>query len=312
MRRFLTVLFIVLLGGAIVGGVAFFRAFNQSFPALRPGVYAGSITSQRSREARPLFVESLVGISDLYVAVGDPEVPAQRVVVVAPGGGGRMPLIVVGSHSRLRLSGPEGAHDRYHGTYDDPLSSDRGEWTLERRELSELDPKDAAGSGAWGVAERGLVEAETKLARLGGASAAVAASSSSKLKEVLSFAMSEKTPEAMAGNSAAREEAQRKELEDLARRVEMEQRVSPAGHLVSMSRESIAREGQWIEETLKLSAPAVSADFAAEYERALKVKAIQDQINDERSLIRNLREGPALREQQGRVESEEEFYNGLQ
>ena len=92
----------------------------------------------------------------------------------------------------------------------------------------------------------------------------------------------------------------------------MEQRVSPAGHLVSMSRESIAREGQWIEETLKLSAPAVSADFAAEYERALKVKAIQDQINDERSLIRNLREGPALREQQGRAESEEEFYNGLQ
>ena len=79
-----------------------------------------------------------------------------------------------------------------------------------------------------------------------------------------------------------------------------------------MSRESITREGRWIEQALNIAAPNVSGNFDASYERALKVKALQDQIADERGLIRNLTEGPRYRERDGERESEEAFYNELQ
>lgn len=309
MRRVFTLLFIVLLGGAIAGGVAFFRAFFQAFPALRPGIYVGTLTSDQGEGGTPLFIESVVGSSDLFVAVGDPEIPAQRVVVIDPAGGQRMPLIIVGARQRYRLSGEGKDGDHYDGVYDNPVTSERGRWSVERVEVTELPQKASSELLEWGTIARGLDDIEAKVASAGSSRGV---GKSGPLSTVLKVANGEGDSPGGDSKDSAQVDAQRRELDDLVRKVEMEQRLSPEGHLVSLSRESIAREAQWIDEMLKISAPAVSADFVAEYERALKVKALQDQIADERSVIRNLQEGSAYREEQQRAEGEEAFYNGLQ
>jgi hypothetical protein len=106
--------------------------------------------------------------------------------------------------------------------------------------------------------------------------------------------------------------AKKSELDELLRNIDISKRVSSEGRLVELSRESIAREGRWIEQALHITAPDVSGNFDAAYERALKVKALQEQIADERGLIRNLTEGPRYRGQEAERESEEAFYNELQ
>jgi hypothetical protein len=98
----------------------------------------------------------------------------------------------------------------------------------------------------------------------------------------------------------------------LLKEVEIARKVSAQGHLVELSSETVRREGRWIEQALKLTAPEVSGSFEADYERALKVKALQDQIVDERGLLRNLEEAPRYREGATERDKEEEFYNGLQ
>ena len=53
------------------------------------------------------------------------------------------------------------------------------------------------------------------------------------------------------------------------------------------------------------------SDFDEKYERARRVKALQDQIADERGLLKNIKEAPRYRREGAEINEEEEFYNGL-
>jgi hypothetical protein len=122
----------------------------------------------------------------------------------------------------------------------------------------------------------------------------------------------------LSSTAAALEELKREnsakkgQLDELIRNIDISKRVSHEGRLVELGRESISREARWFEQALHIAAPDVSGNFDAAYERALKVKALQDQISDERGLIRSLTEGAQYRGQDRERESEEAFYHELQ
>lgn len=318
MRRALMVILGVGTLSLIVGGVLLVREFNRGFPQLRPGIYAGTLVSKSGGKALPWWVESSVGTPDLFVSVGADGVPAQRGVVVEPSSGTRLPLIVSGSDRRFRITGREDDSGEYQGDYSDPITSDSGTWTLKRFEVAPLERPERDDLVDWVSTFQSLRAVETKIEDIKKAFDVDEA----RIEKLHRYAVADdslqKAADSRLSTTASalddvkkQNAAKRAELEGILRNIEIAKRVSPEGRLVELSRESITREAKWIEQALQLTAPEVSGGFEQDYERALRVKALQEQVNDERGLIRNLTEGPRYRDRGSERDSEEEFYNEL-
>lgn len=314
---------LVFFGGTLValiaGCVLFLREFNRVFPDVRPGVYGGVLVPVGGGAPVPWLVEATVGSADLFVSVGDDEYSAQRAVVVDLASKTRLPLIITGASHRLRLTGNDAAGQGYRGDYVDPMTSEKGTWQLSRLEIPELDKELYDELGTWAVVWQAfhvvqdkIFEADQRVeadkARIEKLSKSVG--DDEALREVGASRLS--STSSTVDDVKRSIDARRKELESLLQEVEIAQKVSAEGRLVELSTEAIKREARWVEHALKLTAPEVSGNFEADYERALKVKALQDQISDERGLLRNIEEAPRYRDSSAERAKEEEFYNGLQ
>jgi hypothetical protein len=318
MRRVLFSFFFLLIIALVAGGALFFREFNRVFPPLAPGVYAGFIKPAQ-QEGFPWFVEVLPNSSDVLVSAGSAALPAQRALIMEPSRSTRLPLIISGEGRRLRITGEASEDGQSKGEFSDPISGEKGAWTLKRIVVSDLasDAQSAlvAWGAAWTVANGYAVRAtEVRLkndesrARIASLKEAV-----TKQGEVRAPASGGAVKPALPDDKEQREIAVKKgELESLIQNLSAGNKVSPAGRLAVLSRESIEREAAWIENALDLTAPEAAAGFDAQYERALRVKALQDQIADERGLIKNLTEAPTYRREGAEINEEEAFYNGLQ
>jgi len=319
MRRALAVLFCVGIVALVGGGIVLVRDFNRAFPQLRPGSYAGTLMSRDTLDTIPWWVEATVGSPDIFVSVGLPGVPAQRGVVVEPSSKTRLPLIVSGSDRRFRIIGREDDNATYEGDYTDPITSERGTWRLKRFEISPLEKVVRDDLVEWVTTWQSLRSVETKIEEVKN----IYDTDEGRIEKLHRYAVegdslqkaanSRLSSTASALEDLKRENSAKKgQLDELIRNIDISKRVSNEGRLVELSRESISREARWIEQALHITAPDVSGNFDAAYERALKVKALQDQISDERGLIRSLTEGSQYRGQDRERESEEAFYHELQ
>ena len=106
MKRLLALLVILIFAALGAGGYLAYEAYLLVFPALPPALYAGLLEPEDG-EPIPLFVDSSRGPRDLWVAVGDDAMPAQRVKTADSSGSAGLPLIATGSGTRLRLTGDE-------------------------------------------------------------------------------------------------------------------------------------------------------------------------------------------------------------
>jgi hypothetical protein len=318
MRRALLVIFCIGIVALVVGGVMLVRDFNRGFPQLRPGIYAGTLISESGGKAVPWWVESSVGNPDIFVSIGVDGVPAQRGVIVEPSSRTRLPLIVSGGERRFRITGREEDEGSYEGDYSDPITSDRGHWKLKRFDVGGLEKSERDDLVEWMTTWQALRAVEVKIEEVKKGFD----TDEGRIEKLHRYAvegdsLQKAADSRLSSTESSLEEvkkknaAKRAELDALLRNIDIGKRVSPEGRLVELSRESIQREGRWIERALQLSAPEMSGGFEQDYERALKVKALQDQISDERGLIRNLTEGSQYREKNVERESEEEFYNEL-
>lgn len=319
MRRVLVLLFCVGVISLIAGGVVLVRDFNRVFPQLRPGVYAGLLVPADQGDPIPWWVESSVGSPDIFVSVGLAGMPAQRGVVVEPSSKTRLPLIVSGTERRFRIIGREDDNGTYEGDYSDPITSERGTWKLKRYETPPVEKALRDDLVEWVTTWQALRSVETKIQEVKNAYD----TDEGRIEKLHRYAVEgdslQKAAHSRLSSTASALEDLKKgnadkksELDEMLRNLDISKRVSNEGRLVELSRESIVREGRWIEQALHIAAPDVSGNFDAAYERALRVKALQDQIADERGLIRNLTEGPRYRGRDGERESEEAFYNELQ
>jgi len=318
MRRALLVTFCRGIVALIAGGFLVVREVNRGFPQLRPGMYAGTLVSKKDGRALPWCVESVVGSADLFVSVGADGVPAQRGIVVEPSSGTRLPLIVSGVDRRFRVTGREDEGGEYEGDYSDPITSDQGTWRLKRIDLPPLEKAERDDLVDWVSTWQSLRAVEAKIEEI----KATFDNNEQRIEKLHRYAVEGDSLQRAANSrlsstSTALEDLKKQnvekkaELEVLLRNIDIAKRISPEGRLVELSRESIQREAKWIEQALHLTAPELSGGFEQDYERALRVKALQDQVSEERSLIRNLAEGPRYRGRDAERESEEEFYNEL-
>jgi hypothetical protein len=319
MRRALVLLFCVGIVAVIVGAFVLVRDFNRTFPQLRPGVYAGTFVSTDTGESIPWWVESNVGSPDIFVSVGLAGIPAQRGVVVEPSSKTRLPLIVSGAERRFRVIGREDDSGTYEGDYSDPITSQRGTWRLNRFDIAPLEKGTRDDLVEWVTTWQALRSVEAKIEEVKN----TFDTDEARIEKLHRYAvegdsLQKAATSRLSSTATALEELQKNnaakkgELDNLLRNIDISKRVSNEGRLVELSRESIAREARWIEQALHIAAPDVSGNFDAAYERALKVKALQDQISDERGLIRNLTEGAQTRGRNVERDSEEAFYNELQ
>ena len=318
MRRVLTVLFFATLIALVVEGAMFFREYNRVFPELPPGFYGGMIVAAQKKEGVPWTVEVRPEGSEVYVSIGEEDIPAQRALVVEPSSGTRLPLIVSGEGRRLRITGVRQEEGRFKGEYSDPISAEKGDWTLERFAFPDLslEAKTAliAWGSAWGVSfatSNAIQELQSKIG-VTNAQLLKAREVSAKSEGLRALLPSSDVGREGAHDQTARElNSKRSELDSLIQNLDVSNKVSPAGRLVALSRESIQRDAAWIENALHLTAPEESADFDEKHERARRVKTLQDQIADERGLLRNIKEAPQYRREGAEMNEEEEFYNGL-
>jgi hypothetical protein len=318
MRRVLTVLFFGTLIALVVGGALFFREYNRVFPGLSPGFYGGMIVAADKKTGVPWALEVRPGGTEVYVSIGEEDLPAQRALVVEPSSGTRLPLIVSGEGRRLRITGVQQEEGRFKGEYSDPISAEKGAWTLDRVSFSELNNENRAVLIAWGnawnvgYATSSAIQELQKKIELTKAQISQVQEVSAK-SEGLRALLPPTDAERVATNEEAEREitSKKSELNVLIQTLDLSNKVSPAARLVALSRESIQRDAAWIENALHLTAPEESADFDEKYERARRVKALQDQIADERGLLKNIKEAPRYRREGAEINEEEEFYNGL-
>ena len=282
-------------------------------------MYAGTLIPEGEGDPIPWLVESVVGSSDIFISLGVADVPAQRGIIVESSSKTRLPLMITGSERRFRIIGREGDNDTYEGDYADPITSQRGRWLLKRYDLPLLEKATRDGLVEWVTAWQALSSVETKIEEVKNSYD----TDKERIEKLQRYAVegdslqqaakSRLTSTSSELDDLKRSNAAKKgDLDEMLRNIDISKKVSNEGRLVELSRESITREGRWIEQALNISAPNVSGNFDAAYERALKVKVLQDQIADERGLIRNLTEGPRYREHGGERESEEAFYHELQ
>jgi len=318
-KRILLVIFVMSCMALVVVGVLLWRDMTRAFPEIAPGKYVGMIRPHERGEALVLYVQRDADAPMVAVALGSPGTSAQKVPIKDPLGGTRLPLIITGQDLRLRLTGDRRDERRYEGEYFDPIRDRHGKWYLDRIDSdSDIDREDGDLREWIGmVKELHNIEAAIelvkrkydaqknkidKLSRYVVDEGALKQTASSRLSDTSSALDSLKTDV----------EKLQVDLDTTMRNADLSQRISPKGRLVILSRESLQRESRWIEITLKLLAPETAPGFEEQLERARRVKAIQDQIEAEYRRIEEL-EGMNRNYRSGNeIESEEEFYRGLQ
>jgi hypothetical protein len=70
------------------------------------------------------------------------------------------------------------------------------------------------------------------------------------------------------------------EANKLYEKLEIAQRLSEMGKIVALSRESLERENRWADSVLKVSLTEADPNFDMAYQRALRIKALKDEISE--------------------------------
>lgn len=260
MKLLIATIVLALFAALGFGGYWAYEAYLAVFPPLPPGLYAGVLQAE-GRNAAVLLIDSSRGSRDLWVSVGDPAMPAQRTKTVDSSGSTGLPLIVTGTGTRLRLVGSERRNGEIEGSFIDPIRNERGRWHARRVSAPGLTSQERNDLSSWASLYR---EAAAK-----------------------------NQPEAAQerGDLAVMQA----ELDRAVEEFDRASKLTPQGELAHLSRDTVKREGRWIQDILGAGSPETSPSFEAELERAYRVKELLDQISEERRLL----------DQGSRVESED-------
>jgi hypothetical protein len=250
MKLLVSTIILALFAALGFGGYWAYEAYLAVFPPLPPGLYAGVLQAE-GRNAAALLIDSSRGSRDLWVSVGDPAMPAQRTKTVDSSGSTGLPLIVTGTSTRLRLVGAERRNGEIEGSFIDPIRNERGRWHVRRVSAPALASQERNDLSSWASLYRELV---TK----------------------------EQPPAAVESGDMA---AMQAELDRAVEEFDRASKLTPQGELVHLSRDTVRREGRWIQDLLGAGSPETSPSFEPELERAYRVKELLDQISEERRLL---------------------------
>ncbi|MBX7143496.1 MAG: hypothetical protein K1X79_03520 [Oligoflexia bacterium] len=270
---------------------------NERFPTLAPGSYIGFIRGLEP-DFLPLYVHRAEQQDDVLIApLGQGWQPQVVSAMVRSSAEWELPLVVRGPGGTWQLIGKEKQPLQYTGTIMATQGAARGTWDLlplpevlepqgeEVKELrlllslrAELDQVSRAAQQAE-QEFRAQQEALDKLVSFMSDKEAMQASSEEKFKAAQAeFSAQRATLESrLASVSQAQEQLQ------------VAQRVTAAGKLVALARESLERESRWAETMLRTSSESVTEGLGEAVARAREILEIRRQIEGEKNAIFRLK-----------------------
>ena len=278
---------------------------TKRFPAVEPGGYFGSsegVFPAGSSGASRLYVERQPGSEELYFIVMRPGWSPQVVTGTARSsepahGDWLLPITVTGPDGALSFIGSKVGPGEYAGGVTHLESRTDGEWRLHRLEAApELASKDTADIRLWLALKRELAEVNEEIR---GVEQRVPVQKA-EIEKLTSFITERERLKSSADEKfqAVKEElkeAQRelKQNQDHARKLEAQlelaQRFTGMGRLVSLARESLEREGRWIDSMLRADIVSSQRDVDLAAVRAAAIVKIKREIAERRAAVAALK-----------------------
>lgn len=286
--RSLRLFVIGLLAIGIVCGYLLWKNLNSSFPTLAPGSYGGTIDFKRPGfGSAPLKVylernQDGVSLSVLHSEWTTQFYTNEELVVLQ-----HQPLLIMSPKGKLYLSGKISSSGTFSGSIKNSENEDLGSWQFTA--LVEL-PNMLSSSELEGVRDSVILAAQLQEIRERSKAAELTVNQQKQEIEKLTQFITE--GESLKSNSDKRFEtsnaeldkykqilqAKRNEAKALSDKLELSQRLTEMGKLVSLARESLERENRWIDSVLKTSLAENSADLEAAVLKAERIASMKEEI----------------------------------
>lgn len=249
----------------------------QSFPKMSPGRYLGVIRGTYSA-AVPIYVEVAEANNSIFFIVLRVGFLPQTIIPQnqAPSSGSDtayLPITLEGANSKLKFIGESASGAGYSGLVYELIGGSEGTWELHPVSDSgeAEDASEVADIRLWLLLRGELADVDQKISKV---QARIPETESEVLK-LTQFITDDRSLKDNAGRKLALEREalsrlrtqlknQQEEVAKLERQVDLSHRVTAMGKLVSLSRESLEREGRWISSALRVG----TGDLAPELEEA--------------------------------------------
>lgn len=275
---------------------------KRRFPVLEPGGYFGTAHGVLGESQDvAIYVERPPRSDDLLFCVLREGFRPQVVSAVIrdaenDGQGWLLPVTVVGEGAKLKFIGARIGPNAYQGTVVNLDSDAEGTWSLRGVETFDADLKNDQELLLWlrrrvdlAEIERQIHEAETRIPQ-----------QKADIEKLTNFISEREQVRESADTKlvAAQDERsvirqalkeKRDKLARLQERIEIAQRLSPQGKLVTLSRESLERDARWAESLLRTAGAETVPGLDRAVERAEKIAALKREIELEKNLIFKLR-----------------------
>lgn len=270
---------------------------NQRFPTLPPGAYVGTIRGLESSTI-PIYVRRAVGQDDvLFTGFSEGWKPQVLSAMVRAGDEWELPLIVHGPAGTWQLVGKESEPLRYSGKISATQGAVSGTWELYPAVDVPVSLNSEVGDFRLLLSLRGELE-EAELARKQAEESYT--SQKTALDSLLSFmndkgamqaSVEEKFKLAQAEFAGLRAnlEQRLKAVSQAEEQLQVAQRVTAAGKLVALGRESLEREARWAETMLRTSSESVTEGLGEAVARGREILEIKRQIEGEKNAIFRLK-----------------------
>lgn len=292
----------ILLG---VSGLLWMERANR-FPLPPVGAYSGIVSgvwSSGAEDSFNLYVERNAADPKILVSIIRPGWEPRSVAIKLGEGGADesvLPITLSGPGGRIRLRGSRVGPSEYKGIADDLVTGTRGTWNLNL--ISGRGPTSTEHDDdeikLWLKLKEELIDTEAqihqneqRIPEIQGEIDKLTAFISDKdrlktLADEKFQAVRDEINQAQPGLRALQEQA--RHLED---RLLLAQRVTPMGRLVSLSRESLEREGRWVDSMYRVGAKESSPELEESVQRGEEILKVKREIAKERAKILELREG---------------------
>lgn|GEM_PF-1671778 len=287
----------------IVMSCLFWLEVSKRFPRIEAGSYVGNIIGAGlSDKQRPVkfYVERAPGGEDLFFAILKPGWTPQVVSSVVSSAGRLqsqwlLPITVQGPEGKLRFIGTTVGPFRYGGAVTNLDTGREGEWSLRviHAVPSATDDVDGTEIRLWLLLWAELQDVEAKIA----AAEAKVPEQRAEIEKLtnlltegvqLKIKSNEKFIQAKEDLQRVKEqlEIKREQAKRLEASIEVSQRVTGMGRLVSLARESLEREWRWADSMLRAGVKDQSEDLKAAIERAERITALKKEIARQREALR--------------------------
>lgn len=286
---------------AVVSVLLWMERRNR-FPAMAPGLYAGSIGGIFADESEPpalLLMQAFEDGDTLLISVAGQEPSAKILVGIKQEGSleSILPLTFESLGGALRFMGSQAGDHIYEGTVVNLDLGKRGRWEVQLVSSGDVSiaSRKQEQLKLWlrlkeelGQTEQEFTEIQKQLpdqrAEVEKLSAAITEGTKLKSSAEEKYNAVQRDLE-MVQKELAEKQERAKKLEG---KLTLAQQVTPAGRLVALVHQTAEREARWMESMLRAGGEVSSPEVEAALTQGAKVLELQQQIEREKARINQL------------------------